>query len=235
MTKLSRLEGATMHALDGDVGGVIDFYFDDQQWVVRYAIVKTGLWLTERRVVVSVMSILSPDWDEKRLPVQLTRDQIRNGPDVLSHPQISRAIEAELLSYYGYPFYWAGDALWGRAANPALAAEHSASPLSVPAEQDADETHLRSCSDLIGYHIHARDGEIGHVDDLLIDTTAWAVDAIQIDTSNWIGGRSVRLAPSSIGRIDWANRSIRVDLSRETIASLPEARNDRHETIVNRK
>jgi hypothetical protein len=127
-----------------------------------------------------------------------------------------------MLSYYGYPFYWAGDALWGPVSNPALAAEQAGHIEPEAAAQGPEETHLHRCKDVIGYHIHARDGEIGHVDDFLVDAEAWSIEYLAVDTSNWIGGRSVIVEPSSIGRIDWAGRIVRVNLSRDTIATSPE-------------
>jgi hypothetical protein len=223
LQRLTTLRGATVHALDGDLGSVDDFYFDDELWVVRYVSVDTGTWLPGRRVVLSVMSIMTADWESGRLPVKLARDQIRDSPDVLSHPEVSRVLESQLLSYYGYPYYWAGDALWGTAAHPALAAEASAGLMPPrPARPADDEHHLHSVKDVTGYHIHARDGEIGHIDDFLINRTDWGVDAILVDTSNWIGGRWVAIAPSSIGRIDWAGRHIRVNLSCKTLLTTPE-------------
>jgi sporulation protein YlmC with PRC-barrel domain len=219
---LSTLKGASIQALDGDIGSVDDFYFDDERWAVRYAIVDTGHWLPGRRVVISIMSMLMPDWEGKRLPVSLTREQVRKSPDMASHPELSRTLEAELLSYYGFPYYWAGDALWGPVAMPSLAAEYGVGALPNPPLDRADDVHLHSSRDLVGYHLHARDGEIGHVDDILIDPATWEITSLLIDTSNWIGGRSVVITPSSIGRIDWAGRNVRVNLSRETISAAPE-------------
>lgn len=219
---LSKLKGAAIQALDGDIGSVDDFYFDDERWVVRYVLVDTGHWLPGRRVVISIMSLLMPDWEGRRLPVTLTREQVRHSPDLMSHPEVSRTLEAELLSYYGFPFYWAGDALWGSVAIPSLAAESAVGPLPMPPGDRADEVHLHSSRDLVGYHLHARDGEIGHVDDMLIDPATWEINGLLVDTSNWIGGRSVVITPSSIGRVDWGGRHVRINLSRETIAAAPE-------------
>ena len=216
--KLSALRGSTVHAVDGDVGRISDFYFDDERWVVRYAVVETGTWLSKRPVVISVMSLLSPDWQSGRLPASLARDQIRNSPDLGSHPIVSRRLESEFLSYYGFPYYWAGDALWGTVSNPVLAAQQAAIPLQSPQAEDTAATHLHSCRDVVGYHVHARDGEMGHVDDFEIDPAAWAIEALVLETSNGIGGQAVAIAPSSINRIDWAGRAVRVNLSRQVLA-----------------
>lgn len=222
LQKVSGLRGATVQALDGDLGSVQDFYFDDERWALRYAIVDTGTWLPGRRVVLSIMSLMAPDWEAGRLPVTLSRDQIRNSPDVLRHPAISRSLEAELLSYYGFPYYWAGDAVWGRVASPALAAQQAVTRDGMPTGEPDSDVHLHSARDIIGYHLHARDGEIGHVDDLLLYPQTWEVKGLLIDTSNWIGGRAAVITPESIGRLDWAGRHVRVNLSRETIAEAPD-------------
>jgi uncharacterized protein YrrD len=46
---LNHLIGWILDATDGEIGKVEDFYFDDQNWTVRYLIVKTGTWLSELR------------------------------------------------------------------------------------------------------------------------------------------------------------------------------------------
>ena len=131
---------------------------------------------------------------------------------------MTRQLESELLSYYGFPYYWAGDALWGTVSNPVLAAHQASVQLQSPQEGDTAATHLHSCRDVVGYHVHARDGEMGHVHDLEIDPAAWAIEALALDTSNRIGGQVVSIAPSSINRIDWAGRAVRVNLSRQVLA-----------------
>ena len=72
LEKISTLKGATLHALDGDIGHVTDFYFDDERWTIRYVSVKTGAWLQRHHVILSIMSLLVPDWNGKRIPVRFT-------------------------------------------------------------------------------------------------------------------------------------------------------------------
>jgi hypothetical protein len=79
---------------------------------------------------------------------------------------------------------------------------------------------LHKTSRLLGFHLHATDGEIGHVDDFLIDPK-WMVSHLVIDTSNWIGGKSVLIAPSAIESIDVESQEIRVKLTREQIERSP--------------
>ena len=80
---------------------------------------------------------------------------------------------------------------------------------------------MHKTSALLGYHILAADGEIGHVDDFLLDEKGRTVRYLVVDTSNWIGGRSVLLSVATIGQIDSPNKKIHVTLTRAAIKSGP--------------
>jgi hypothetical protein len=80
---------------------------------------------------------------------------------------------------------------------------------------------LHKTSKMQGYHIHAADGVIGHVDDFLLDDRTWTARYLVVDTSNWLGGRSVLISSAVIQSIDAPNREIRVTLSREDIERGP--------------
>jgi hypothetical protein len=79
---------------------------------------------------------------------------------------------------------------------------------------------LHKTSKLQGFHLHATDGEIGHIDDFLIDTD-WKVAYIVVDTSNWVGGKSVLVSPSAISKVDAEGQQIHVRLTRKQIQESP--------------
>lgn len=72
-----------------------------------------------------------------------------------------------------------------------------------------------------GYHIHARDGEIGHVEDFLVDERTWAIRYMIVGTSNWWGGRHVLIAPQWIDDVRWSDATVCVDLTRQAIKEAP--------------
>jgi|HubBroStandDraft_1064217.scaffolds.fasta_scaffold255253_1 hypothetical protein len=119
LTNASFLKGLTIHATDGELGTINQFYFDDETWAIRYLTVDTGGWLAGRSVLISLISILHTDWPAKRLDVSLTKKQVESSPDINTHQPVSRQHEAEYNLYYGYPFYWGGAFLWGPARHPA--------------------------------------------------------------------------------------------------------------------
>lgn len=220
---LNRLRGRPIQAIDGEIGSIADFYFDDDRWTVRYLVVNTGTWLPRRQVLLPV-PVLLPGGDLSSVPTRLTREQIKHSPDIDTRQPVSRRMELHALRYYGYPMYWGGSALWGPAPTPWFgtgvppAGGITASDEEMQkAEADARATHLRSCREVTGYHIRATDGELGHVDDFVIDPKTWAIRHLLIDTSNWIGGRAVLIEPSWVTDISWDDRMLSVAASRDAI------------------
>lgn len=218
--KASRVRGASILARDGEIGTVDDFYFEESAWTVRYVLVDTGRWMNDRRVLISPMSVANR-WDMATVPVTLTKEQVRNSPEIDFRHSLSRESEAEVLSYYGYPHYWGASGVWGPFDDPgALLAVPPPVPLPTSAESqrlDLATRNLRSTTEVTGYHLHATDGEIGHVDDVLIGQESWRIRYLLLDTSNWIGGRSVVISPSAIRQLNHDKRLVHVELTRDQI------------------
>ena len=80
---------------------------------------------------------------------------------------------------------------------------------------------LHKTSRMAGYHLIADDGEVGHVDDFLVDEGTWAVRYLVVDTSNWIGGRSVLISVALVSGVDSSSRTIRVRLTRAQLKDSP--------------
>jgi hypothetical protein len=215
-------------ATAGDIGSVDAFYFDDEQWAIRYVVVDTGKWLPRRRVLISPISIARAEWGERRLVLSLTRDQVRNAPDIDSHKPVSRQHEAAYFNYYGYPYYWAGGGLWGGYATPMMPTAQELAQAERRAAEEQEmarrrgDAHLRSTEHVAGYSIAATDGHLGHVEDFLFEDTNWAIRYLVVDTKNWWFGKHVIVAPEWITEISWATRSVKVNVSRQTIKAAPE-------------
>ena len=212
-----KIRGAPVLATDGEIGAVEDFFFEEDRWTVRYVYIDTGRWLSGKRVLISPMSVKTP-WNRAGLHVTLTRDQVWHSPEGQSHA-LSRVSEAELLKYYGYPVYWGAGGVWGAFENPgALVAQPATPPPSTGGPVvDLEAHHLRSTNQSTGYHLHARDGEIGHVDDFVIGEESWRIRYLLVDTSNWIGGRSVVVLTDSVTRVDKEHGRLHVDATRDQI------------------
>lgn len=235
LRSVKELKGQAIHASDGDLGSVDNFLFDDESWTVRYLVVETGK-LLERKVLISPISI---DRKQKMdgLKLSLTKEQIRNSPKIDTDKPVSRQHEAEYFDYYGYPYYWGGTGLWGRTAYPVghLSARRSlgypdrtsgyagtAATAKRQAARQEGDPHLRSTQEVIGYYIEATDGNIGHVEDFLMDDENWAIRYVIVDTVNWWPGKKVVMAPQWIKDVSWAESRVYVNHSREHIKNAPE-------------
>lgn len=226
---------ASDSATDGAIGDVKDLYFDDEAWAIRYLVVETGSWLSSRKVLVSPIAAGKPDWTSMVLPVSLTREQVKNSPDIDTDMPVTRQHETDYLDYYSYPYYWGGLSLWGGSGDPtmllpgyagygsatAARAEADGAQARTEARQRDQDPHLRSCKEVVGYHIEASDGEIGHVQGLLVDEDSWAIRYLVVSTSNWWLGHEVLVAPQWIQRVSWVQRTVAVDLTREALKQAP--------------
>jgi hypothetical protein len=227
LREVTHLKGFSIRARDGEIGTLDQFYFDDESWAIRYLVVNTGGWLSGRLVLVSPIALRQAEWQSKRLDVALTKKQIENSPPIDTRKPVSRQHEALHLGYYGYPYYWGGPFMWGLASYPAhltvaknVVTEGDA--LQATAGKESPDSHLRSTDEVTGYHIEASDGEIGHVEDFLVDDETWAIRYLEVDTRNWWPGKKVLVSPQWIDNVSWPDSKVYVDLSRETIKIGPE-------------
>jgi hypothetical protein len=212
-------------ARDGELGTVVDIYFDDETWAIRYLVVDTGGWLSGRRVLISPISVIRTDWAAKQIDVALTKRQVENSPNIDTHQPVSRQHEAAYLGYYGYPYYWGGPYLWGPAFYPAGSADPrnaSAEAIAARVGRESQDSHLRSTEAVSGYNIEAADGEIGHVAGFVVDEEAWAIRYMEVATRNWWPGKKVLVSPAWIERVSWADSKVYVGLSRGAIQDGPE-------------
>ena len=226
LRNLNSLVGYAIHAADGDLGKVDDFYFDDQTWTIRYIVVATGSWLSGRRVLLSPVALGEHDWDARTLRANLTMEQVRNSPDIDTARPVSRQHEVELSGYYAWPMYWGSGfsmgGMYGAAALGPLMYEKVDAENDGSAPESHDDPHLRSARNVAGYHIAATDGDIGHVEDYIVDDQSWGLRFLVVTTRNWLPGRRVLISPHWIKRVDWSETKVLLDLSQEAVKGSPE-------------
>ncbi len=226
LRSLKQLEGYTIRAVDGNIGKVHNFYFDDFDWKVRYLVadVYESKEHSARRVLLSPLAFDKPEDQDKIFPVNLTGEMVFNSPDVDTERPVSRQQEIELHNYYNWPFYWLTP---GVTSYPFVELveemkENAALPQTGTPSDNEQNDHLRSLNEVIGYGIAARDGDIGHVSDFIANDDTWKIEYIIVDTGNWLPGRKVIISPQWKKEIIWSDATMSVDLRKETIQKSPE-------------
>jgi len=224
----SAINGYAISASDGRIGTVVDFLFDDASWMVRWLVVDTGKWLTGRKVLLPPSVLGHPDVDAREFTVRLTKQQVKDSPEIECDRPVSRQMESHVYDYYGWYPYWGtglymggygfmGDYLTGRSSLEAWRREEHV----IDTHRTEGDPHLRSIEAVTGYHIHATDGAIGHVEDFLLGDTDWSIHYLIVDTKNWWPGKRVLIAPRLAQEINWTHRRVNLDVDRQKVKDSP--------------
>jgi hypothetical protein len=226
--KASAINGYAIAASDGRIGTVSDFLFDDASWMVRWLVVDTGHWLSGRKVLLPPSVLGKLDAKEHEFSVTLTKQQVKDSPDIDTDRPVSRQMETNVYDYYGWSPYWGSGFYMGGYGNmpgsmvesPYLGARRQDEEIA-DAQASHDDVHLRSVEAVTGYHIHASDGEVGHVEDFLVEDADWSIHYLVVDTKNWWPGKKVLVSPRSAQEIDWMDRLVNLDVDRQKVKDSP--------------
>jgi hypothetical protein len=213
----SNVTTTRVHAVDGDVGPVMDVLFDDRDWVMRYLVVDAGTWLAEREVLISPYSIKQPVGRDGLIDVALTRRLVRASPALDIDQPVSRQQEQEFRRHYHYPAYWDGGGLWALGALPYPSiAPHPDAAHGALADQQAVDMQLRSAEQVCGYEVLGADQGIGVVEDFIFDDESWQIRYLVVDMQGEPpDARRVLIGRPWVERIDWAGQRIHLAMTRE--------------------
>ena len=228
---ISPLKGFAIEASDGRIGTVVDYLFDDASWEVRWLVIDCGTWLTGRKVLVHPSAISRQDLERQEFVVALTRARVEGSLELAKDQPVSQQMEKQLYTYYGWDPLWGGlnlSAIPGAMASPLMAPPYLGLGPNDQAEARNDgptlrgaDPHLRSVVEVTGYRVHAVDGEIGHVENLMIDDANWSIHYFIVDTRNWWFGKQVLISPLAVNAINWFERHVQLNVSRELVRASP--------------
>jgi uncharacterized protein YrrD len=227
--KIKSLIGFTIGATDGEIGEVKEFYFDDDTWTVRYLIVETGNWFNNRKVLIAPEALLKPDWKNKIFPINLSKEKIKNSPNIDTERPVSRQHEIEMYNYYPWTSYWGGG-VWGGGMGVSGMMTEGEEPIeerlrredSTNTKDAVEDTHLRSTLNVTGYAIHAIDGKVGDVEDFIVNDATWKLDFLEVDAGDWFQGKKVLITPKLVKEIKWDSSEIFLNISVADVKSSPE-------------
>jgi hypothetical protein len=219
LIKVKTLKGYKLNGLDGEIGKVSEIYFDDQHWAVRYLVASNGNWLTGRQVLISPYALTGIDREAEHININLTKKQIEDSPSLDSDKPVTRQFEEAFYKYYSWPMYWGGPHMWGY--YPYIEREKE-KWIETTIGNNKGDPHLRSTLKVRGYHVQARDGEVGHIEDFIIDDETWAIRYLIVDTKNFWPGEDVLISPQWIERVSWTDSKVFVNQSRQMIKEAPD-------------
>jgi hypothetical protein len=216
LQNIQQFYGKKLGAIDGHIGHVKDFYFDDQVWTIRYLVADTGPWLAGRLVLLPSHAFAAGAFeraeaaDNDILRVNLTRSQIEQSPSIDLHRPISRQYEEAYHRYYRWPFYWKGGD--DHLTTEALQEE------TLP--QPGEDPHLRSTQAVTGYRVQATDGPAGSVTGLMIHGRDWRIREVIIKAAPEIANEEIFLLPENVDRIGYEEATVYINLAQNDIRQL---------------
>ena len=197
--------GYAIHAKDGTIGRLSEFYFDDSTWAVRYAVVDVGNWLLHRKVLLSHEVLGRPDVDGRYIPTSIGMEQVRTSPKIKTDMPVALQHQAELHAHYGWDMYWGAEALTGDSNVDTFLPQ---APVNLGGKPF--DPHLRTTRIVTGHRVIGRDGPIGRVEDFLIDGSNWTIRHLVVRTDD---GRLTDILPSAIRRISFEAAAVFTDYS----------------------
>lgn len=210
------LRGYKLGATDGTIGDVDDFLFVDRTWQVRYLVADTSRWLAGRKVLIATTVLGEPNFGRRELPVDLSKQKIKDSPSVETTPGITPREEALLHEHYGWSPQWGGQGvpLAGYEAGiipPSGISDHLAVRGSIT---------LHTMEELEGLRLEATDGDVGDVEDVLVDE-GWRIRYLAIDTGRRLPAKETVVAVDWLRTVDWGGRRVTLPLSREDMRDSP--------------
>ena len=181
------LKGYKLHSLDGQAGKVKEFYFDDHQWKIRFLVAETGNWLIGKQVLISEDALGAVNKEEQYININLTSKQIEDSPSLESARQTYPNLIIEQMDMSES---YQGKAPW--------------------------DPQIRSTYDSSGSKIDAMDGELGSIDDFIIDDKTWEIRYLIVNAKNWWPDKKILVTPKWSERVNWAESNMFINLPRET-------------------
>jgi len=207
---LSDLMGYSAHATDGEIGSVRNFLFDDITWEIRYLVVDVGRWLEHRNVVLAISTVEKPNRENKTFNVHLTKEQVRDSPDVDTEKPVSRQQEIALEEYFGKLAAWVHRNLDCGPPTP------TGRKYPVHSKEDP---HLRSARNLFGYEVRGTNGEMGRLESFILDDTTWHIGYLEVKAGKWLLNRTVLIPTRWIESVSWDNCRVNLHHSRSGLTA----------------
>lgn len=215
------LTSYTVFGNDGEIGTVSDTYFDEENWTIRYLVVKTGATFLSEKRFISPLLIEKLDHQEEVIRVNISKDDAEKSPDPGDEP-VSRKYEQDFNTYYRLTPYWVGNGVWG-STSIADDIPPGTEPVVHDSQQSEENQFVHQAKKVIGYELSVKDDTFGKVDNFLIDEKTFEIKYFIVDTHRWLpGGKKVLISTKWIEEVGLNSSKLTVDVTRDQVEKAPE-------------
>lgn len=208
---LNSLRDFAIAATDGEAGKVIDVYFDEKAWVMRFLVIDTGGWFAGRTVVISPVSVCQTDWRGRVMRLSLATQQIKDSLEADAAKPVSRQKAGRMP-------HWSFDMTLGIVEiDPREDTDRLPRNECETQNEEGNDPYLRSAKEVVGYAIQGFDGAVGQATDFLLEDEEWSLPLMVVDTRKWWPGTDVLVPTKNIAHINYYHSSIVVNMTRDEI------------------
>lgn len=236
---VSELLECNIEAIDGKMGKVKDIYIDDQSWTIRYAQIDTWKTLPGRRVLLSPSCFRTIDFKNKLLNIDLDKETVRKSPNFAEKTGLTQETEERLADYYGWTKYWTGNMVWGtggKAVMNPLDEKRQAEIKDPSISNPLGSVHaLRSETEIAKFRVHAANGRLGKIIDMVFDLEKWSIKSFVIQLKYQEKSGLVLISPNEIVSIEWVEGDLYAGETLDELKERPVYRdeNEIHEYLPN--
>lgn len=204
LQNLKHLYGRHLAALDGEIGEVKDFIFDDRSWEIRFVVAATADWLAVPQVQIATEAFVVPLIGTARQAgeparVRLTRAQI--APGSAHQPRLAAAVRparARADSGSG------GDSCRATAGVVQEIASDPPSSTSGPLR----DRHLHHALTVQGWRVVATDAPLGTVIGFMAEGHTWSIRQLIVEAGPWYARETVLLRRDQVACIRAADSTV---------------------------
>lgn len=237
LISLREVTGYEMHSRDGKIGIASDFLFDQKSWFIKSIVDKSGK-VFSKELLFSAGSIGGLDMQEKILHMDLDNEQIKHSPrltvrDVLNPERFLPMDDNKVVFHSDWLNNWNSMRLTVLGKQKKYATTkilNSSDLLHQEAMKDAslfvrndDEEipTLQSSAMTFGFKISSRNGDMGYMQDFIVNDEDWSIKFLVINTKRNFSGKKILVSPEAIDWISWRRKHVSVDMEKEKLAGCP--------------
>lgn len=234
LKNLEGLKGFSVVGDDGKVfGNVEDFNFYSPDMAIKYIVVDTGSWLDEREVIFSPECFKEIDYEKKEIHIGVCEIEVKDSPELEKDRRVTRKKERKLVNFFNWPDYWgldigAGVSIKEGERRKLLIKALVEDEYGKDIKKDRNKSRVKRTSRLKGFQVNSIDGEIGAINDIIIDDKTWLIRYFVVNTKSKLkDDKPTLIAPEWVEKYEWSKNKISIIMSKEEIENAPELKNEK--------
>lgn len=210
----STLTNLNIHATDGEIGKLKDLYFNDN-WELQFIIVDTRKWLPGKKALLPFYVQEEINLEEEYIKVDRDKETIRQSPKAPEDNELISSYQGAVLDYFGWNSY-KENAVLDSDHGPVTTGDGKLQNTNVPPEPDLaapdiSTDNLRSMEEFMSFKVHAKDGKIGIVDNIILTEDGKIQYLVVNSNESYVENSLYLYRTDQVTSVDWFEEDLYLD------------------------